>query len=576
MNHPGVIEVWAPDAGRVELVVGDHRHPMVAGADGRWVAPTVLRPGDDYRVAVDDGPARPDPRSRWQPEGVTGPSRVDDPTAFGWTDDAWRGFHLPSAVIYELHVGTFTAEGTFDAAARRLDHLVELGVTAVELMPVAEFPGRWGWGYDGVDLFAPHHSYGGPAGMRRFVDACHGAGIGVMVDVVYNHLGPSGNHLGEFGPYFTDRYHTPWGDALNFDGPGSDEVRRFVLDNALHWLGEHHVDGLRLDATHAIFDESPLHLLEELAGEVERLSRSQGRPLWLIAEDGRNDPRLLWSRDAGGRGLHATWNDDVHHALHVALTGERDGYYADYTGLADLGRALERGYVYDGRHSPVRGHRQGRPPHGIGLDRFVAFLQNHDQVGNRARGERISHLVGTARQRVGAALLLTSPFVPLLFQGEEWAASTPFPYFCDHHDPELAAAVRDGRRREFAAFGWDPADIPDPCDPATAESARLDWDERTREPHAGVLSWYRELIALRRAVPELCDPRREENDVHADEAGRLLVQRGRVAVIANLGAEPATIPTGGREEILAASGGVDEPSGDGIRLDRDSVVVLRG
>ncbi len=498
-------EVWAPRAGRTELVLGSRRVPMVASRDGWFGVEAGIddpAPADgvgvDYAFSLDGGPPRPDPRSPRQPGGVSGPSRVVDHRRFAWTDAGWRGFHLPSAVLYELHVGTFSDEGTFDGALGRLDHLVDLGVDAVELLPVAAFPGRHGWGYDGVGLFSVHEPYGGPDGLKRLVDGCHARGIGVILDVVYNHLGPAGNHLGEFGPYFTDRYVTPWGEAVNFDGAGSDEVRAFVIGNALGWLRDHHVDGLRLDAVHAIVDTSATHVLEELAVAVEALSVEVGRPLWVIAESDLNDPRLVTSREAGGFGLHAQWSDDFHHALHVSLTGERVGYYEDFE-PADLATALADVFVYAGRHSVSRGRRHGRGVGDLPRSRFVVYAQNHDQIGNRAKGERLCHLVSPDGARRAAEAVLGAPNVPMLFQGEEWGASSPFQYFTDHEDAELGRAVSDGRRREFAAFGWDPDDVPDPQDPATFERSKLDWSELGREPHAELLAWHKALIARRRA-----------------------------------------------------------------------------
>jgi len=471
--------VWAPAASRVELDTGGRLTPMRPEPGEWYVADADLAPGTDYRFVLDGGPPLPDPRSRWQPDGVDGPSRVDDPSAFAWTDAGWRGVEPHDLVIYELHVGTFTPDGTFASAIDRLDHVVALGATAVELMPVAEFPGGRGWGYDGVDLFAPHHAYGGPDGLRALVDACHGRGLGVVLDVVYNHLGPAGNNLARFGPYFTDRYATPWGDAVNFDGRGSEEVRRFFVDNACMWLTDYHVDGLRLDATHAMFDASPRHFLAELSEAVDGLEVELGRRLVLVAEHERADEILVRDRAAGGYGLDAVWFDDFHHAVHVAFTGEHTGYYASFSGLTDMPRILERAARTGGR-------------------RLVACVQNHDQVGNRARGERLGQLVSPQAARMAAGILLASPFVPLLFQGEEWGAGTPFQYFTDHGDPAVARAVSDGRRREFAAFGWRPEDVPDPQDPETFDRSKLDWRELEREPHRSVLAWYRGLLALRR------------------------------------------------------------------------------
>jgi maltooligosyltrehalose trehalohydrolase len=577
--------VWAREAGRVELVTGDERRAMARedGRPGWWVLDEPEPgpgPGTDYAFSLDGSPPRPDPRSRWQPYGVHGPSRTVEPRPDSEAEAArsWRGFHLPSAVLYELHLGTFTPEGTLDAAADRLDHLVELGITAVSLMPVNAFSGRHGWGYDGVGLYAVHDAYGGPGALRRFVDACHGRGLGVVLDVVYNHLGPAGNYLGEFGPYFTDRYGTPWGDAVNFDGPGSDEVRRFFLDNARMWLRDYGFDGLRLDAVHAIVDTSAVHVLEELGAEAEALAAELGRPLWIIAESDLNDPRLLWSPERGGYGLHAQWSDDFHHALHAALTGERDGYYEDFGDLAAITTALRHGYVYAGRHSVHRDRRHGRSPHGLTGHRFLGYIQNHDQVGNRARGERIGELVGVELQKVAAALVLTSPFIPMVFQGEEWAASSPFQYFTNHDDPELGQAVREGRRGEFAAFGWAPDQVPDPQDPDTFRRSKLRWEERSAGPHSEVEDWYRRLIAFRRSRPELLDGRLDRVRAESDEDARtVVVRRGDVAVLCNLGPAPTTVATGpGWEDVelrLASREGAAIQGGT-VRLPPESAVVL--
>jgi maltooligosyltrehalose trehalohydrolase len=590
-----VFEVWAPGADAVALVVEGKRRALERGnpvpaaehgpgpdprrrtGSGWWrLDAPDLGPGTDYAFSLDRGPPRPDPRSAWQPYGVHGPSRVVDHRAFDWTDDGWSGFHLPSSVLYELHPGTFTPTGTLDSAIARLDHLVDLGVDAVSLTPVNAFPGRQGWGYDGVALYAVHDPYGGPPAMKRFVDACHGLGLGVILDVVYNHLGPSGNYLAEFGPYFTDRYHTPWGWAPNFDDAGSDGARRFFLDNAAMWLRDYHIDGLRLDAVHAIVDASAVHILEELAEETEALESVLGRPLWLIAESDLNDPRLLWSRERGGYGLHAQWSDDFHHALHAALTGEETGYYADFGRIEDIAVALRHAYVYARRRSGYRGRRHGRPADHLGGHRFLGYLQNHDQVGNRAIGERIDAIAGRDLQKVGAALVLTSPFVPMLFQGEEWAASTPFQYFTDHPDLELGRAIREGRRGEFAAFGWDPGSVPDPQDPATWLRSRLRWEERREPQHRDVLDWYRALIALRREWPELRDGRLEAVDTEADEAARTLrVRRGRLVVVANLGADPVERRVSRPAEVLLASGPGASASERVLRVPGRSAVVAR-
>ena len=462
--------------------------------------------GTRYGFRVDGGEVRPDPRSRRQPDGIEGRSAVYDDDEFSWTDAGWSGFTLAGHVLYELHVGTFSPEGTFDGAITKLDHLVALGVDAVELMPLAASSGKHGWGYDGVDLFAVHEPYGGPDGLKRFVDAAHAAGIAVIVDVVYNHFGPTGNHLGEFGPYFTDRHQTPWGDAVNFDGDDSHEVRRFVLDNAVMWLRDFHADGLRLDAIHAIVDHSEPPIVTEIVQEVRALERELGRSCVVIAESEHANPDLV-QPPPRGHGLDAVWFDDWHHALHALLTGEREGYYADFGTVDDVVRAMT-----------------GRQPPGS----FIIATQNHDQIGNRARGERLSMLVSTAQVQMVAALLLTAPFVPMLFQGEEWAASTPFLYFTDHADPALATAVRDGRRAEFAAFGWKPEDVPDPQAPSTFAASVLDWSELERDEHAAVLQWYRELIALRWSRSELHDP--SVPACVTREGAVVQVTRGNIAV----------------------------------------------
>ena len=538
-------EVWAPRADRVELWAQGRVSAMAATGGGWWsLVLDDLPPECDYAFVLDGEAPRPDPRSPRQPYGVHGPSRTIDHARFPWTDRGWNAPPLSSGVIHEVHVGTFSEEGTFDGAIAHLDHLVALGVTHVELMPVAAFPGARGWGYDGVSLFAPHEDYGGPDGLKRLVDACHERGLAVLLDVVYNHLGPDGNHLPRFGPYFTDRYETPWGDAPNLDGPGSDTVRRFFFDNARSWLRDYHLDGLRIDAVHSIVDTSALHFLEELAREVAGLQTELGRHLVLIAENDRNDPRVVRSADAGGHGFDAQWNEDFHHAMHALLTGEREGYYADFGTTEDLGATLERVYCLDGRFSCFRGRRHGRRAGDVPRNRFVACAQNHDQVGNRARGERLGHLVGLDDCRIAAALLLTAPFVPLLFQGEEWGASSPFQYFTDHQDEELAEAVRTGRRAEFGAFGWDPEQVPDPQDVATYERSKLDWRELDRERHRTLLEWYVALIRLRRTTPALLDGDAQATRVRAD-ADWIVVRRPPITVVCNLGDGEREIPVEG-------------------------------
>ncbi len=573
--------MWAPRAQTVELDLGGARRELQQASGGWWAleAPEVGA-GSDYAYRVDGSDPTPDPRSRWQPAGVHGPSRTYDPGAYAWGDGQWRGLALPGAVVYELHVGTFTPEGTLDAAIERLDHLVALGVDAVEVLPVAAFPGRHGWGYDGVHLYAVHEPYGGPEAFARFVDACHARSLGVVVDVVYNHLGPSGNYLGRFGPYFTDRHATPWGAAVNLDDDGAYEVRRWIVDNARMWLRDYHVDGLRLDAVHALVDDSALHLLEELAGEVDALAAELNRPLFLIAESDLNDPRLVTPVEAGGYGLSAQWSDDFHHALHTLLTGEGQGYYADFAAqpYEALRRTLTRAYFHDGTWSSFRGRRHGRPvdAHRTRGYRFLGYLQDHDQVGNRALGERISATMSAGRVRIGAALVLTSPFTPMLFMGEEWAASTPWQYFTDHQEPDLAEAVRQGRRREFAEHGWAEGDVPDPQDSATVRRSTLDWAEPGREPHAATLRWYRELLALRRAHPELTDPRLERTDVsYDDQAGWLVVRRGDVRVVCNLAREAQQVPIDvPGSAVLLASDAATALCGNTVMLPAESVAVL--
>jgi maltooligosyltrehalose trehalohydrolase len=578
MTH--TFRVWSPDAKDVDLVLGSRSVPvpMERGAGGWWAIPVdEAGPGSDYTFKINGGMPRADPRSAYQPQGVSGPSRLVDHAAFAWSDSGWRGVPLAGSVLYELHVGTFSAEGTFDGAIGHLGHVAGLGVDAIELMPVAEFSGDRGWGYDGVDLFAPHHAYGGPDGLKRLVDAAHDRGLCVVMDVVYNHLGPAGNYLPEFGPYFSARHRTNWGPAVNFDGPGSDEVRRFVIDNALMWLRDYHCDGLRVDAVHAIADDSATHILEALSTEVAALGAHLGRTLFLIAESDLNDPRFVRGRDAGGYGLDAAWADEFHHALHAALTGERDGYYEDFGSLPLLAKALRQAWVYDGTFSPHRGRVHGRPVAGLSGGQFVVSAQNHDQIGNRAAGERLGALVGDGRLRVAAALLLTSPFVPMLFQGEEWGASTPFQYFTGHPDAGLGRTVSEGRRAEFAAFGWDPARVPDPQDPATFERSRLDWSQSDSGRHAALLDWYRRLIALRRRVPALTDPRLDRARTECDPAaGWLVVRRGPVAVAANLGAGAWTFPAGPGAELLAASDpGIRQRNG-GLVLPPDTVAIVTG
>ncbi|MEU2380025.1 malto-oligosyltrehalose trehalohydrolase [Streptomyces misionensis] len=575
-------EVWAPQADRVTLQCEGVAHPLGRDPEraGWWRGEAEAGDGARYGFALDDGPVLPDPRSRRQPDGPDGLSAVVEHERYTWRAD-WPGRALPGAVLYELHVGTYTPEGTLDAAAARLGHLAELGVTHVELMPLCPFPGRHGWGYEGVSPWAVHEPYGGPEALKRFVDRAHELGLAVVLDVVHNHLGPSGNHLPRFGPYFTDAYTTPWGAAVNLDAPGSDEVRAFLIGSALAWLRDYRLDGLRLDAVHALYDTRARHFLEELSAAVDDLAAELGRPLSLIAESDLNNPRFITPRAEHGLGLHAQWNDDFHHALHTALTGESQGYYADFARapFAALAKTLTGGYFHDGTYSSFRGRHHGRPLDRarVGGHRLLGYSQTHDQVGNRAQGDRLSAHLSPGLLACAATLVLTAPFTPMLFMGEEWAAGTPWQFFTDHTDPELAEAVRRGRRREFAAHGWAEEDVPDPQDPATRERSCLDWSEPGRPPHARVLDWYRRLIALRREQPDLTDPDLADTKVAYDEEARWLAfRRGDVRVAVNLGKDPAAIPLGTRPAlVLAAWEPVAAPGADGLlQLPGESCVVL--
>ena len=564
MTEP--LTVWAPGAARVEIAVDSDRRELVAQAGGWWATTEPLPPGTDYLLHLDDGPGLPDPRSAWQPAGVHGPSRVYDAASFSWSDADWRGCSSLGAVIYELHVGTFTAEGTFDAAVERLDHLVELGVDMIELMPVAPFPGEFGWGYDGVSLYAVHDPYGGPAGLQRFVDAAHARGLAVCLDVVYNHLGPSGNYLGQFGPYFTERHETPWGAAVNLDGPDAGPVRRYIIDNALRWLRDFHIDALRLDAVHALIDDSPTHLLAELSDAVARLSEEVGRPLSLIAESDLNDARMVTPTAEGGLGMTAQWDDDVHHALHARLTGEKHGYYVSFGSTQTLQQALTEVFVHAGTYSEFRDKVWGAPvPQHVDARRFVVFGSNHDQVGNRAIGDRPTRVLSDGQLAITASLAILGPYTPMLFMGEEWGARTPFQYFTDHAEPELAESIRQGRTREFATHGWtelygQEVTVPDPQARSTFEASRLDWSERDRPEHAALLTFYRELIALRRSEPDIASGERADTTVTAaDDGGWLVMQRGAIAVVVNFADEPREIPLPGHATRGTDTRGSNQP-----------------
>ncbi|MBI3991855.1 MAG: malto-oligosyltrehalose trehalohydrolase [Candidatus Lambdaproteobacteria bacterium] len=518
--------VWAPKAGAVELAFPARAGwslAMTPEGDGAFAAEMPqVGAGDDYGFRLDGGALRPDPVSRWQPAGVHGPSRVVDPGAFPWRDTHWRGLPLQALVFYELHTGTFTPQGTFDAVIERLPYLQALGVTAVELMPVAAFPGARNWGYDGAHLYAPQESYGGPEGLKRLVDACHARGLALFLDVVYNHLGPEGNYLGEFGPYFTGRYRTPWGEALNFDDTECGPVRRYIIDNALYWLTEYHVDGLRLDAIHGIFDFGARHVLAQLAEEFQAHARRLGRQAWLIAESDLNDVRVINPRALGGWGLDAQWNDDFHHALHALLTGDRHGYFADFGGTGHLARALERGFVLDGGYSVFRRRSHGNSAAERPGRQFVGFVQNHDQIANPSCGDRLSVQTSPAQERLAACVLLCAAHLPLLFMGQEFAARTPFHYFTSHGNAALARDVSEGRRREMVSLRRQ-GDFHDPQSPATFAASRLDWACLGQVPHAGVLRLYERLLALRRTHACLHDCDRAHTRTLAGEDGRWLV-----------------------------------------------------
>jgi maltooligosyltrehalose trehalohydrolase len=572
-----VFEVWAPRASAMEVKIGTKKFPMEKKSRGYWSAAIEeAAPGTDYGFVIDGlEPPLPDPRTQWQPYSVHGASRVVDHAAFPWSDSDWQAPPLSSALIYELHLGTFTPEGTLKAAESRLDYLKALGVTHLELMPIANFPGQRGWGYDGVDLYAIFNAYGEPGDLKRFVDACHSKGLAVLLDVVYNHLGPVGNYLAKFGPYFTHNHSTPWGDAVNFEEAGATEVRRFLIDNALMWLRDYHIDGLRLDAVHAYMDRSAIHFLEEITGEVRRLEAGMGKHFVLIAESDLNDPRIVKAEEAGGYGLDAQWSDDFHHALFSVISGERAGYYEDFGSLAQLAKSLHCVFVYDGNYSEHRKRNHGRQVVGLSGHRFIGFVQNHDQVGNRAQGERVSHEAGVGRAKIASALVLTAPFVPMLFQGEEFGASAPFLYFTDYDDPELGRMISEGRKKEFVAFGWAPDQISDPQDEQTFLQSKLNWAELTEEPHRSLLQWHKDLISLRRNRSKLNDGNLNAVNVRFDEEAQWLVlERGNLRIACNLGQEPVNLEVGNGAQVLLASDDSIALNAANIRLGPDSVAVL--
>ena len=542
--------VWAPKARAVELVVDAGRLAMEEEGRGFFGVTTALpSPGTRYAFALDGNPPRPDPCSRWQPEGVSKSSAVFFPERLIWDEGGWKGVERADLVIYELHVGTFTPEGTFDAIIPRLGDLLELGITAIELMPVAQFPGENSWGYDGVHPFAVQNSYGGPEGLKRLIEACHRTGLAVLLDAIYNHFGPEGNDFPTFGHYLTEKYKTDWGPALNFDDKGCDPVRAMVLDNVRMWIRDYRFDGLRLDAADQIYDRSPRHILGEIAEVAHSEGRTLGRPIHIFAETDQNDaPRYLRPVDRGGYGLDGHWTDDFHHAAHAALTGESDGYYRDFAdGPASLAKTLSSVFVNDGRYSPFRERRHGAPATEFPGDRFVAFTQNHDQVGNRAKSDRYAASLTPAAVRLAAGILLLAPRLPLLFMGEEYGETNPFPFFSDFQDPHLIEAVREGRKKEFAYFGWD-VEVPDPFAASTRDSAVLSWSW-SDPARLGLRQLYRDLLKLRREVPALRDFRHPRvrllDDLGAPSVLEMVrsAESGQTLTIDfNLGAEPRVLP----------------------------------
>jgi maltooligosyltrehalose trehalohydrolase len=571
--------VWAPKPEKVRLDLEGEVYPMTRGRDGWWRANVDAAPDARYGYLLDDDPkVLPDPRSPRQPDGVHGRSQLWEPAPQAWTDGGWTGRCVQGAVIYELHIGTFTPAGTFDSAIEKLDYLVDLGVDFVEVMPVNAFSGTHGWGYDGVLWYAVHEPYGGPDGLVRFVDACHRRGLGVLIDAVFNHLGPSGNYLPRFGPYLSSASN-PWGEGINIADAQSDEVRRYIIDCALRWMRGFHADGLRLDAVHALVDTTAIPILEELSAETDSLAEQLGRPLSLIAESDLNDPRMITPRRDGGYGMTAQWDDDIHHAIHTAVSGERQGYYADFGSLATLAKTLRNGFFHAATYSSFRNRRHGRPLDttefsGIPASRLLAYTCTHDQVGNRALGDRPSQNLTYGQLAVKAALVLGSPYTAMLFMGEEWGASTPFHFFSSHPEPELARATAQGRKKEFADHGWDADEIPDPQDPQTFQRSKLDWTEPDAGEHARLRRVYQDLIALRRSETDLADPWLDHLIVDYDEEKRWIVmRRGRLAVACNLAAEPAAVPFTGELVLCSDSPSVGATT---TELQPYSFAILKG
>lgn len=559
-NKTVAFKVWAPFVHEMEVRIFSQGKtvsiPMEKKERGCFEAVAEkISPGSRYFYRLNHGAERPDPYSRFQPEGVHGPSEVMDPHSFKWSIPEWNPIPMEDYIIYELHPGAFTPEGTFESILPRLDYLKnQLGVTAVEIMPVAQFPGSRNWGYDGVHLFAPQQSYGGPAGLKRLIDGCHQVGLAVILDVVYNHFGPEGNYLREFGPYFTEKYRTPWGTAINYDDAGSDFVRRYVIDNALYWITEYKVDALRLDAIHAIFDFSAKHILRQLKEEVDRLAQTIGRPVYLIAESDLNDPKVIESPEKGGYGLDAQWSDDFHHSLHTLLTGERNGYYRDFGRLDQMEQAIRKGFVMAGIYSPYRDRIHGSPSDGRLPSQFVVFSQNHDQVGNRTLGDRLSTLVSFEAQKLAAAAVLLAPNLPLLFMGEEYGETAPFQYFTHYQDRALGEAVRKGRWEEAAGLGWK-GEVPDPQSEETFRRSKLDLSQRFQEPHSLLFAFYRRLIALRKSEPRLGPGGGLPSVNRQDREACLMIHRGdQIWMILSFNPKtvslPFSLPAGKWEQLL--------------------------
>ncbi len=557
--------VWAPNLTNLAVRVmgenvGEHPRtiPMKQSSDSEFAATVPqVGAGADYFYVLDGERERPDPVSRWQPGGVHGPSRVVDPASFRWSDQGWSGIPLKDFIIYELHTGTFTREGTFESVIPRLPYLRDLGITAIEIMPVAEVPGNRNWGYDGASLYAPQSSYGGPTGLKKLVDACHQHGLAVVLDVVYNHLGPEGNYLPEFAPCFTDTHHTPWGKAINFDGPESDGVRRFIIDNALYWLTEYHVDALRLDAIHGIYDFGARHILDELSQAFQDQARRLQRQAWLIAESDLEDVRIINPRAAGGYALDAQWHDDFHHALYALLTGQREGFLMDFGAVADLSKSVTEGFVFDWKYSRYRRRHYGSSSKDRPGEQFVGFIQNHDQIANTSRGKRLSSLVSAGQQKLAAVLTLSSPFLPLLFMGEEYGETAPFLYFTSFDDPGLAAAVREGRKKEMGSH-YSESEFADPQAPGTFERCKLDWSKTAISPHAEILRLYRDLISLRKQHPSLANCRKDLTEVQFDEQAKWLVMKrsdpsgSGALLVFNFSSEAQSIPVVDCSPLLAA------------------------